>query len=57
MRNSSQVHGLLYRVGGNHAETGLAAAHDVTVVTKNIQCVSRDAASGNVEHSRCLFTC
>ena len=57
MRDSRQVHGLLYRVGGNHAETGLAAAHDVTVVTKNIQCVSRDAASGNVEHSRCLFTC
>ena len=57
MRDSSQIHRLLYRVGSNHAETGLTAAHDVTMVTKNIQCVSRDAAGGNVEHSRCLFTC
>ena len=55
--DSAHVHDFL-RVGGcQHRETGLAAGHDVGVVTEDGQAVDRQGTCGDVEHAGQQFAC
>ena len=44
------VHDLLHRVGGQHAEAGGAGGHDVAVVAEDGERVGGQGAGGDVEH-------
>ena len=52
-----EVHDLLDVALGEHGETGLAAGHDVGVITKDVQGVRSDATRGDVENARELLAC
>ena len=52
-----KVHNLL-RVGlSQHSETGLAASHNVGMVTEDVQCMRCNGTSGNVEYTRKQLAC
>ena len=57
MSNCGQVHSLLYRVGCDHAESGLTAAHNVGVISEDVKSVGGNAAGSYVEYGRSLLTC
>ena len=52
VRHGSEVHDLLDVALGEHGEAGLAAGHDVGVITEDVQSVGGDATGGHVEDAR-----
>ncbi len=54
--DGAEVHAFLNGVRAKHGKTGLAAGHDVGVVTEDVQGVARDAAGGNVHDAGSLLT-
>ena len=55
--NGAHVHNFLGVGGSQHRETGLAAGHDVGVVTEDGQAVDRQGTCGDVEHAGQQFAC
>ena len=55
LRNRGHVVRFLHRVGAEHRKTGLAAAHNVSVVAENRQRVVRERTGGNVHDERRKF--
>ncbi len=51
MGHESEVHDFLDGSGGEHRETGLAAAHNVAVVAEDRKGMSGESAGGNVENA------
>ena len=52
MRYCCQIHYLLYAVGAEHSESGLANAHDVRMISENRERVCGDRSRRNMEHCR-----
>ena len=50
--DGSEVHDLLHVALGEHGEAGLAAGHDVGVVTEDVERVGGDGTRGDVEDAR-----
>ncbi|MPM79010.1 hypothetical protein SDC9_126026 [bioreactor metagenome] len=51
VRHGAQIHRLLGRGGGQHAEADHAAAHHIGMVTENGQAMDRDGTGGDMEHA------
>ena len=57
VRHSCEVHNLLYRTRAEHGKTGLAASHNVHVVTEDTERVRSQGTCRHVEHARQQLTC
>ena len=55
MRYSREVHYLLYAVGCQHSETGLAHCHDVRLISEDRQGVGSQSSSGYMEYRRSML--
>ena len=57
MGHGRQVHDLLHVALAQHGKAGLAAGHDVGVVTEDVQRLSGHSTGGDVEHGGQLLGC
>ena len=56
MGHRGEVHDFLNVALAEHCETCLAASHDITVVTEDVQSLCRDCSCADVEHTRKLLS-
>ena len=57
VRHRGEVHDLLDVGLGEHGEAGLAAGHDVGVITEDVERMAGDGTRGHVEHARQMLAC
>ncbi len=56
MCHRGQIHDFLHAALDQHCEAGLAAGHDVAVITEDVQGLGSNGTCGNVEHAGQLLS-
>ena len=56
MGDRGQIHDFLHAALDQHCKTGLAACHDVAVITEDVQRLGSNGTCGNIEHAGQLLS-